>query len=132
MTFIDAGVAHPSIVPVPVIVNDLVALAADVDTAFDPTSVPGGMAGAFTITAMFTNTSATPIRFSFFEISQLSGENLVLNADSGPGGVGATVTPEVEGDVLAPGVSVTAEFVIGLQVRERFIFFVDMLGEPLP
>jgi hypothetical protein len=68
----------------------------------------------------------------FFSVSELTGRNLVLNADGAPGGVGATVTPEVAGDVLEPGASVMAEFVIGLQVQEPFTFFVNVFGEPLP
>jgi hypothetical protein len=114
------------------IVNDLVALVGDVDTAFDPTPVANGPAGTFTITATFTNTSDTPLRFPFFSVSQLTGDNLVLNADGAPGGVGATVTPEVAGDVLAPGAEVTAEFVIGLQEQAPFTFFVNVFGELLP
>jgi hypothetical protein len=82
------------------IVNDRVALDAAPATNFDPTPVVGGPAGTFTVTATFTNTSNTPLRFPFFSVSALSGGNLVLNADGAPGGVGATVTPEVEGDVL--------------------------------
>ena len=39
------------------------------------------------------------------------------------------MTPVVPGDVLAPGASMTGEFVIGLQARERFTFLVDVLGE---
>jgi hypothetical protein len=113
------------------VVNDLVALAADVDTTSDATPVPGGPAGTFTITATFTNTSTTGLRFLFFGVSDLSGGNLLLNADVGPGGVGATVTPEVAGDVLAPDASVTVAFVIGLQTQERFTFFVNVFGEPL-
>ena len=98
---------------------------------FDATPVVGGPAGTFTITATFTNTSETPLRFPFFSVRDLSGGNLVLNADGAPGGVGATVTPAVEGNMLMPGASVTVEFVIGLQVEARFTFFVDLLGEPL-
>ena len=48
------------------IVNDFVTLDPALDTAFDPTPVPGGPAGTFTITATFTNTSDTPLRFPFF------------------------------------------------------------------
>jgi hypothetical protein len=114
------------------LVNNLVALAADVDTTFDPTPVASGPAGTFTITATFTNTNDAPLRFPFFGVSELSGGNLVLNADGAPGGVGATVTPELPGDVLAPGASVTAEFVLGLQSQEQFMFFVNVFGEPLP
>ena len=98
---------------------------------FDATPVVGGPAGTFTIRATFTNTSNAPLRFPFFGVSDLSGGNLVLNADGAPGGIGATVTPDVAGDVLAPGASMTGEFVIGLQEQERFTFFVDVFGEPL-
>ena len=62
---------------------------------------------------MFTNTSDTPLRFPFFG-EELSGDNLVLNADRGPGGVGATVTPEVGERARPRGVD-DGEFVIGLR-----------------
>jgi hypothetical protein len=114
------------------IVNDLVALVGDVDTAFDPTPVAHGPAGTFTVMATFTNTSDAPLRFLFFGVTQLTGDTLVLNADGAPGGVGATVTPEVAGEVLAPGAEVTAAFVIGLQAQAPFTFFVNAFGEPLP
>ena len=113
-------------------VNDLVALAPGLSTSFDPTPVPGGPAGTFTITATFTNTSNTPLRFPFFTVTEFSGSNLVLNADEGVQGVGATVTPEVGDNLLAPGETVAVDFVIGLHARERFTFFVDLFGEPLP
>jgi hypothetical protein len=63
------------------IVNDFVTLAPALDTAFDPTPVPGGPAGTFTITVTFTNTSDTPLRFPFFTVTTLSGGNLLLNAE---------------------------------------------------
>jgi hypothetical protein len=113
------------------IVNDLVALVGDVDTAFDPTSVANGPAGTFTIRATFTNTSDTPLRAPFFVVTALSGDNLLLNADEGAQGVGATRTPDVGDGVLAPGETVTVDFVIGLHTPERFTFFVDLFGEPL-
>jgi hypothetical protein len=102
------------------------------DTAFDPTPVPSGPAGTFTITATFTNTSDTPLRFPFFTVTELSGGNLLLNAAEGSMGVGTTVPLAMVGDVLAPGASVPVEFVIGLQAPERFTFFVNLFGEPLP
>jgi hypothetical protein len=55
------------------IVNALVALVGDGDTAFDPMPVANGPAGTFTVTATFTNTSDTPLRFPFFRVSQLTG-----------------------------------------------------------
>jgi hypothetical protein len=113
------------------IVNAFVALDPDLDTAFDPTRVPGGPAGTFTVTATFANTSETPLRVPFFEVTALSGGNLLLNADGVPGGVGATLTPEVGDRVLAPGETVVVDFVIGLQAQARFTFFVDLFGEPV-
>jgi hypothetical protein len=113
------------------IVNDFVVLDPSLDTTFDPTPVPGGPAGTFTITATFTNTSDTALRFPFFTVTALSGDNRLLNADEGTQGVGATLTPDVGDRVLDPGETVTVDFVIGLQVRERFTFFVNLFGEPM-
>ena len=113
------------------VVNFAVTLTPDVGTVFDPMPVPGGPAGTFTITAMFTNTSALPLRFPFFGVNTLTGGNRLLNADGGIGGVGATVTPEVGDEILAPGEAVTVDFVIGLQRHERFTFLVDLFGEPI-
>jgi hypothetical protein len=114
------------------LVNAFVTLNPALDTAFDPTPVLGGPAGTFAITATFTNTSDTPLRFLFFTVTALSGGNLLLNADAGTQGVGATRTPALGDDILGPGETVTVEFVIGLQVQEQFTFFVDLFGEPLP
>jgi hypothetical protein len=112
-------------------VNAFVTLDPDLDTASDPTPVPGGPAGTFTVTATFTNTSEAPLRVPFFEVTALSGGNLLLNADGTPGGVGATLTSAVGDRVLAPGETVAVDFIIGLQARARFTFFVDLFGEPV-
>ena len=48
----------------------------------------------FHITATFTNTSDTAIGNPFFEVADLTGGNLLVNADAGPGGPGATLSPE--------------------------------------
>jgi hypothetical protein len=102
-------------------------------TSFDPTPAPGGPAGTFTIRATFTNTSSASIGNPFFQVQELSGGNLLLNADFGAGGVGATLTPNVGPDgALSPGEFMTVNFVIGLQERRRFTFFVDLLGVPSP
>jgi hypothetical protein len=113
------------------LINNFVTLAPDLDTAFDPTAVTGGPAGTFTITATFTNTSDTALRFPFFTVTELSGDNVVLNADEGTQGVGATVTPAGGDRVLAPGEAVTVDFVIGLHAREPFTFLVNLFGEPV-
>jgi hypothetical protein len=114
------------------LVNDVVTLDPALDTALDPTPMPEAPAGTFTITATFTNTSATPLRFPFFTVTDLSGDNVLLNADAGVMGVGATRTLEVGDDGLLPGETVAVDFVIGLQTRARFRFLVDLFGEPLP
>jgi hypothetical protein len=114
------------------LVSDLVTLDPEVDTGFDPTVVPGGPAGTFTVTGTSTNTSPTALRAPFFEVTTLSGGNLLLNADGEPGGVGTTLTPDVGDGVLAPGETVTANFVIGLQERAPFTFVVELFGEPVP
>ena len=112
------------------IVNDLVALG-NLTTAFDPAPVPGGPAGTFRITADFTNTSNQAIVHPFLEVVELTGENLLLNADGGAGGVGARLTlPDSATTAFQPEASSTLEFLIGLQTREPFPFFVNMLGEP--
>ena len=110
------------------VVSDLVTLSPLV-TSFNPTSVPGGPAGTFTITATFKNTSSGSIDAPAFLVTQLSGENLLLDADGGAGGVGAKLTPDVGADrILAPGEAFTARFIIGLQHRSPFTFFVDLHG----
>ncbi len=116
----------------PTVVNGLVTLSPLV-TSFNPTPVPGGPAGTFRITATFTNTSATSIQAPFFKVTQLSGGNLLLNADGVPGGVGASLTPDVgTDDILAAGESFTTNFVVGLQQRSGFSFVVDLWGDAGP
>ncbi len=51
----------------PIVVNGLVTLAPLV-TSSDPTPVPGGPAGTFSITATFKNTSLTSIKAPFFKV----------------------------------------------------------------
>jgi hypothetical protein len=111
-------------------VNDRLTLVPDVNTVFDPTPMPAAPAGTFTITATFTNTSDTSLHFPFFLVTELSGDNLLLNADEGAQGISAILTPDIDDDLFAPGTSMTVDFVIGLHVRERFTFFVDVLAFP--
>jgi hypothetical protein len=42
------------------------------------------------------------LRVPFFTVTELSGDNRLLNADEGTQGVGATVSLVVEGEVPAP------------------------------
>jgi hypothetical protein len=118
--------------PQPEIVNNLVSLASNPATSLSTISTPEGPAGTFFITATFVNTSSISIDRPFFQVVELSRGNMLINADSGPGGVGATLTPYVGPDPsLTPGGSVTAEFRIGLQTLGPFTFFVNIRGQPV-
>lgn len=94
-----------------------------IETIRDRTQVPGGKLGTLKITATYTNIGSTDISNLFFEVKKLSTGlpkgsdlNLLLNAAGGPGGVGATLIPDVGAEgVLSVGESFTATFVIGLQ-----------------
>jgi hypothetical protein len=112
------------------VVNDLVALET-VTTAFDASPVPDGPAGTFRVTAAFTNTSPQPIEHLFAVVVELTGGNLLLNANGGPGGVGARLTPPGSASTpFGPGTMETLEFVIGLQSAAPFTFMIDLLGDP--
>jgi hypothetical protein len=110
-------------VPEPEIINNSLHLNGT-DTSYNP-SDGRAPAGVFTIEAAFTNISSDPLSNVFFEVVTLTGNNVVLNADSGPGGVDAKVS--VPGTVV-PGESFEVIFEIGLQQPMRFNFFVDAYG----
>jgi len=119
-------------------------------TQFDPTPVPGAPAGTFLIVAKFDNISdnSPPVPgfvnqtiFSpFFEVAALQlqrqgategDQPILLNADGGPGRVGARLVPQGSLTTpLAPEATGTFQFLIGLQKAEPFGFFVNMFGEP--
>ena len=118
--------------PAPEVVNQLATLVSLTQTR-SHAPVTGGPAGTMTIRATFKNTSSTPIDTPFFVVTDLSEGNVLLNADGSPSGVGAKLTPDVGADkLLSPGESFTTEFVVGLQNRRRFRFFVDLWGVPIP
>jgi len=84
-------------------------------------------AGVFTIAATFTNISFDSFTDLFFEVPTLSEGNVVLNADGGPGAVGARITvPET----VNPGDTFTIVFKIGMQEQAPFNFFVEALDVP--
>jgi hypothetical protein len=83
----------------------------------------------FSITATFTNASSIPIPMPFFDVVELTGGNLLANADEEPGAEGATLTPDVGDGVLSPGEPVTVTFVIRLKTFDPFRFLVRIRGE---
>jgi hypothetical protein len=114
------------------VVNRMVTLIS-ITTETSTVEALGGPAGTMTVRATFKNTSSTRIEAPFFVVKELSPRYFLLNADGGPGGAGATLTPGVGADsILEPGESFTTEFVIGLPVLEPFRFFVDVWGKPIP
>jgi hypothetical protein len=84
------------------------------------------------ITATFTNTSDTAVRNPFFEVTELTGGNVLLNGDAGRGGIGATLSPDVGDGVLSPGESMTVTFRIRLRSFDPFQFFVRFHGDAVP
>jgi len=115
--------------PEPEIINDSLSLDS-LNTSYNPTD-PRAPAGVFTLTATWANTSSDSFSDVFVQIAELTGDNVVLNADGGPGGVGAVITIGVDGDgVLSPGETATQMFEIGLQVAEPFGFSVNVFGVP--
>jgi hypothetical protein len=84
------------------------------------------------ITATFTNTSATAVRNPFFEVTELGGNNVLLNGDAGRGGVGATLSPDVGDGILSPGEPMTVTFQIRLRTQDPFSFRVAFHGDPIP
>ena len=107
------------------VVNDLVTMSDMTTSCCDDDT--------YVITATFTNSSTVPIQGPFFEVISLATGNVLLeNADGGPGGVGATLTPDVGDGILSPGEPMTVTFVIRLLTRQTFWFHVDLRGEPGP
>jgi hypothetical protein len=110
------------------VLNDLVNLS-NVSTDFDPTPSFSAPAGTFHITAEFTDSGGQPILHPFTEVVELTGENLLLNADAGPGGVGARVMFSDPNTPIPLHQSRTLEFVIGLQSTAPFTFLVNVFGD---
>ena len=65
-------------------------------------------------------------------MTELTGGNVLVNADAGPGGPGATLSPDVGDGILSPGESTTVTFVVELATREAFSFYVSVRGDARP
>ena len=111
------------------IVNDKVNFVVQ-GTSFDPTSVSGGLAGTFTVTAVLTNKSTGDIREPVNAIVRtLTNGNKLLSATEGNGGAGSEQAIDAgSDDILIPKESAIVQFRIGLANRNRFSFFVDVWG----
>jgi hypothetical protein len=117
------------------LVNDLVSfepITSTFKTTSDTTGCPPGFVGKFSFDAMLTNISGSSLSSLVAQVAALTGDNLLQNADGGPGGVGARLIVPKSDDfsegVLSPGEFVDVPFVICLRQRQPFEFFVDVLG----
>jgi hypothetical protein len=99
-------------------------------TSLNPTPVPGGPAGVFTITARLTNKSTENIGEPINAIVKtLTNGNKLLSATEGNGGAGSKQAIDAGSDnSLIPNESRDVQFRIALANRSRFSFFVDVSG----
>lgn len=107
----------------------------DVSTVYDPAPQPGAPAGVYTIESTFTNYTEVIVEEVYFSVAELTGGNLLLNADGGPAGEGAIVSvPGAllgEEELLDVDESLTFTFQIGLASLNGFDFAVDANGIPV-
>lgn len=96
--------------------------------------LPYAPAGIYGINATFTNTSAQNICNTAFEVIELTSPNVMLDPNGRLlGDVGTILRYPITGPAvrhLLNGATGTFSFSIGLGKKERFRFFVNMLGDP--
>lgn len=117
------------------VVNDSVTfepITSTFNTTSDSSGCPSGFVGKFGFDAKVTNISGSSLSSLVTQVAALTGNNLLENADGGPGGVGARLTVPTKDDfsdgVLSPRQFVDVPIVICLKQIQRFNFFVDVLG----
>ena len=100
----------------------------------DPTAVPFGPAGTFTFDAKMTNVGVDDLTDLAAPVVTLSPDNRILNYPESPATVGDVLTlPLIDGyadSVLSPGEMATFTFVVGLDPKAPFSFFVDLECKP--
>ena len=86
----------------------------------------------FSFDAQLTNIGDASLSDLVVEVAILTNENLLKNADGGPGGVGAVLTVPNKDDftdgILSPEEFVDVLFAICLTEITPFRFFVDVFG----
>ena len=102
----------------------------------DTTPVPFGPSGTFTFEAKMTNTGTDDLSDLLSPVVTLSPDNRILNYPESPATVGAVLTlPTIDGyadGVLSTGEMATFKFVVGLDPKAPFTFFVDLTCRPTP
>jgi hypothetical protein len=119
----------------PANVNNLVSFTPDpasFATNSDTSGCPTEFSAKFNFNAKLGNEGAGDLSHLMIKTTDLTNNNVLQNADYGPGGVGANLTvPRAGGlsdGILSPGEFVDVPFSICLKAIEPFNFFVDVLG----
>jgi hypothetical protein len=111
-------------------INDKVSfepIASTFRTTSNTNGCPSGFVGKLSFNARLTDKNTSPPLSSLIiQVANITNGNLLQNADGGPGGVGATLTPP--NTSLSPGRSEKVLFVICLKQMGEFSFFVNILG----
>jgi photosystem II stability/assembly factor-like uncharacterized protein len=117
------------------LVNDSISfepIPATFNTSSDITDCPSGFAGKFSFDLMLANISNRSLFNLVAQTIVLTDENLLQNANGGPGGVGSRLTVPKKNDfadgTLSPGEFVDVSFAICLKEIKAFEFLVDILG----
>jgi hypothetical protein len=117
------------------IVNEFVSfepLTSTFNTTSDTTGCPSGFAGKFSFDSKLTNISDRSLSSLLAQVVTLTGDNLLQNADAGPGGVGSRLTIPKKDDFsdgsLGPREFVDVPLSICLKEIQPFDFLVDVLG----
>ena len=85
---------------------------------FDLTNAPQWPGGIIHLKAVYINTSQTPIHTLSFDVVDISGDSVILNAEKGSRGRGSTVRPALgHQGVVLPGGKITVELKIGRKAK---------------
>lgn len=115
------------------LVNHRLKLESSIST-YDPTPQSNAPAGVFTVEATFSNVTEVSLEDVYFSVAGLGSGDVILNADDGPGGMGATISvpDEVLGEdgILDPFESFTFRFNVGLASGIVSELVIDANGAP--
>jgi len=131
------GLLHPPIYFDDVLQNPSVNHRLKLESAtssYDPTPQANAPAGVYQVEATFANVTEVSLENLYFSVADLADGNLVLNADGGPAGAGATVSVPAallgEDGILHTNESFTIGFDVGLASADATGLTVDANGAP--
>jgi hypothetical protein len=115
-------------------INTLLQLHEDIVTSFDPTPVPAGRAGTFTIHAKFDNVSDHDLCNVFFQVVRQTGVQRLEQISLAPTGQQVQGFDQIiighQPLVLPAHDGAAIDFRIDLSSLDWFEFFVDVWGTP--